>query len=647
MSYPINQKINPTMQPSMGLNQINTPQLQNVDAEKIHQGITQNSALKGVAGGSDDKPWLTPALTIPVWIAMALGMDKFNAKCRGKYEDSLVGKVEAWAEKTGNNSFFQSKPMKWVENTLTATNRKFMDKIVPKSKILTAIIHTPSEPTNNMVLMMKDSTFGEVKSDAITKLGEYTKDGKINLDKLGITAEEFEEIKKNPRKPENIKKLMQVCENSGDQFVEMKNIGKIPLSKKFSANKQAKYLSDFIPGLKKVLGRKVYFTEYSNKLKALDNGSKTWVGKKVPKFMLRLIEGLTNGTAGGKFAILMGAFFVADAIKKTIDAPNKNGEKRKTFAENFIYNEAMYLTMPLGLKLMHGAGGLQYIGVSKEKLDKFRTEKKAFDEKVLAGQYKDKAAYKAEVKRIKEIKAPDINILKSDKAGTKLAKGLKNIIYKPLTWAAKVLTTHLETFESFNPKGITKESTMMERFTQFITHGKARGVKWAVGGPTRFIVYLMLIAPFLGKIAAKGSHVVFGKPAKSVLDDDEPKEEKGQKQQPLPQAYPVAGTQVRPQVVSQTMRPAQQMQPSQNNMAYNQSAMTQRNNTMNVVMPNTTAQKPMNLPEAGRTYSYMPSAEGIKIKNGSDASYNPNSPQVQSLMGKADNAEKSANRYIK
>ncbi len=647
MSYPLNQKINPYNQPAMGLNSISAPQLQNVDADKIHQGITQNSALKGVASGHEDKPWLTPALTIPVWIGMALGMDEFNKRCRGGYKESLVGKVETWAEKVGNNKFFQSKPMKWIENTLTSANKKFMENIVPKSKILSAMIHTPSEPTNHMVLMMKDSTFGEVKSDAITKLGEYTKEGKINLDKLGLTAAEFEDIKKNPRNKKNIEKLMQVCENSGEQFVEIKNIGKIPWSKKFSSSKETKYISDFIPGIRNLLGRKVYFTEYANKLKALDNGSKTWVGKKVPKFMLRLIEGLTNGTAGGKIAILMGAYFVADAIKKTIDAPNKNGEKRKTFAENFIYNEAMYLTMPLGLKLMHGAGGLQYIGVKKENLEKFRAEKKVFDEKVLAGEYKDKAAYNAEVKRIKEIKAPDIKILKTDKAGTKWVKGLKNIIYKPLTWAAKVLTTHLETFESFNPKGITKESTMMEKIGQFFKNGKARGLKWVVGGPTRFIFYLFVIAPFLGKIAAKGSHIVFGKPAKSVLDEgkEEPKEQQQQAQ--LPVAMPVVGPQVRPQAVASQM---QQVKAPAHNMAYNQTAPVQRNNInmTNMYNQNVATQKSMiSTPEAGRTYSYVPSAEGIKIKNGSDASYNPDSPQVQSLLGKAESAEKAANRYIK
>lgn len=642
MSYPISQKLNPTaQQPSMGVNTplagVTAPQLQNID---IHQDVVQNSALRGVAGGSKDRPWLMPVIVLPTWAAMAIGMEKFNTNCRGEYKKSVVGKVEAWAEKTGENKFFKSKPMTWIEDRFASGNKWFKEKAVPKSKILTAIFTTPSEPNNQMVKMMKDSTFGEVRMDAIQKLGEYVKDGTDveNLKKIGLTADEFKKIKADPRDLENTKLLRKVCENAGDQSVTMQNMWKLP--KFMSKNGNPRYVTDFIPAIRKIFGREVHFTEYANKLQALDNTSKNWVGKKVPKMMLRLIEGLTNGTAGGKVAIFLGAIFVADAIKKTIDAPKGHGEKRKTFIENFVYNEAMYLTMPLGLSIMHGAGGLQYIGVSKENVEKFRAEQKLFNEKVKAGEIADQKLYKAEVKRIKEF-------LKPEYAKTKTAGFFKGIVYKPLSWAAKVLTVGLENFAPFNPKGITKETAdLLPRVGQWLKNGKARGLKWAAGGPMRFMVYLMLIAPFLGKVSVNISNAIFGKPTKSVLDegkeDEQPK--------PGPEIQPMTNQPTQPVAIQPSSQapqtlPAPQpvMQPVQAATTAAYSAQYPRENLLAAYkanQANTVGMMPNNNP----TRNYIPSDAPVRLqKTQKDQQQDAVAGQA---LGRADRAEMSASKYL-
>jgi len=659
MSYPINQKLNQTYQPTMGLNQ---PQLQNVDADKIQQGLTQNSALKGVAGGEEKNGWLTPALSVPVFIGMSLGMDKFNKACGGNYEDSLIGKSAQWAENVGNNKFFSSKPMKWLETTLTSGGNYFKTKIVPRSKILSAMINTPSEPTNRMVLMMKNGTIAEVASDAVQKLEEHLKNGAtLKLEGKVLTIEDMEKLSKEAHTMEGIDKIIKICEDQGSTIIKSKRIGKIPFSKKISG--EVKYLSEQkgMKWLGNILGREVNFTEYVNKMNAFKapKGT-TWLGKGVPKAMIRLVEGLTNGTAGGKIAILMAAYFVADAIKKTIDAPKGKGEKTKTFSENLIYNEAMYLTMPLGIKIMHSMGGLQYIGISKDKIDKFRAELTAFNDKVKAGGYTDKAAFKAEKTRIKNILTSDIDFLKGEKFSTRTGKIIRNIVNKPLQLAARILTVGLENFEAFNPKGINVKSSFGEKFEHFFKTGrfvlkeKTGGFKWAAGGPMRFLFYMFVIAPPLGKLGAKCSHLIFGRPTKSVLDEgkEEPKAEEAK--QPLP------------------IMPSGQFKPQQNvglaapqataNVANNQMASTLGGNLIdsykaNTVaapstsiateMVNTTQQKAVTTPqEPVRTY--VPSSEGVKVEHTNERKNQVglNAPDVQLVMNRADNMEKAANKFV-
>lgn len=641
MSYPVNQKVNTSVQPTMGVGQfsnINAPQLQNID---LQQDVVQKSALKGVASGKKDKPWLTPVLLIPSWLLMSIGMDKFNASCRGEYKDTSLYKMEKWGEKVGESKLFKSKPMQWLEKTLTSGNKKFMEKIVPKSKILSAMIHTPSEPELGMVKMMKDSTFGEVRMDAIQKLGEYTKEGTDleQLKKIGLTADEFKAIKDDPRKKENIEKLIEVCKNAGKEHQPTTNVLKIPWSAKLSKSGKPKYLSDFMPFLKKVIGRDVYFTEYANKLHALNNTtSKNWVAKRTPKFAIRLIEGLTNGTAGGKFAILLAALFVADAVKKTMDAPKGNGEKRKTFIENFVYNEAMYLTMPLGLKVMHGVGGLQYLGVSKENLEKFRAEQKTFNEAVKNGVYKDKNVYKAEVKRIK-------SILKPEYAKTGAGKFFKGILFKPLAWGAKVITVGLENFASFNPKGINKTSDIGKRIGHFFQRDKIRGLKDAAGYPVRFLLYLMVIAPFLGKVVVKISNAIFGKPTKSVLDEGKEDEKKAKEGQMMPNQIPAqpvvqaVGPVVPAKQIAQPQQVARPVQVKAPAASQNQNLLAPyQANQMN--KPNQLGVMPTNNP----TRRYIPSTEPVKIL------YTPKVEQQSAVAGaalnRADKAEKNASRYL-
>lgn len=658
MSYPINQKINPYSQTSMGVSGINNPQLQNVDTDTITQGIAQNSVLKGVSNSSEQDEsknmLITAGITVPVWAAMCLAMDKFNSKCGGTYDKSLVGRVGAWGERIGNKFSSVETFLKKVDSWKTS----FKTKIVPKSKILSAYFNTPAKPVNKMALTMSGGTSREIASDAVQKLEKHLKSGgTLNLIQDGKQITDSKQIEAYVKKlsetshtEEGVKNIIQLCEQQGlEGHTKGNQFGKIPFVK------GEKYLSDSIPFLKK-FDREIHFSEYANKLKSFNNGNTTHLGRVLPKGMLKVVEGLTNGTAGGKVAVLMGAYFVADAIKKTIDAPNENGEKRKTFAENLIYNVGWYVTMPIGMALMYRTGGLKYIGMSKDQVEAYRAKLDGFNKSVEAGKYgiNDKAKYisdKNELqKSLKEMLKGDLDSVKTDAVGTKASKFVKNLVYKPLKTAANFLTVGLESIKSYNPKGITKESGLLEKAEQFFTNGKAQGFKGTGGAVLRFGLFMFTIAPFLGKIAAKCSHIIFGKPAKSVLDEEKEPEKEQQltipQQDTPPHVLLSQSNTSQPQTQLPLVAPI--MQPAQRSMNLANSQIVSSDPQDNLVnmyqKTGPTVDRNMMTSQEKPVRRYIPSSEGVKyVEDDKESKMND---KVTALVSQSEKAEKLANKYI-
>lgn len=663
MSYPINQKINPYSQTSMGVNGINNPQLQDVNVDNVAQGITQNSVLKGVSGNEEEKDaWMTPVITLPVWAAMCLAMDKFNSKCGGEYDKSLVGRVGAWGEKIGNKFASVETFLKKIDSWKTS----FKTKIVPKSKILSAYFNTPAKPVNKMALTMSGGTSREIASDAVQKLEKHLKSGgTLNFIQDGKQITDVKQIEAYVKKlsetshtEDGVKNIIKLCEQQGlEGHTEIKKIGnlkKMPLIG--GLFKEDKYLSDIIPGLDKT-SRKIYFSEYANKLQSFNNGNTTHLGRVLPKGVLKVVEGLTNGTAGGKVAILMGAYFVADAIKKTIDAPNENGEKRKTFAENLIYNVGWYVTMPLGMALMYRTGGLKYIGMSKDQVEAYRAKLDGFNKSVEAGKYgiNDKAKYVTDKKELqkslKEMLKGDLNAPETASFGKKTGSFLKNLVYKPLKTAANFLTVGLESIKSYNPKGINKESGLLEKAGQFFTNGKAEKLKGVGGGVLRFGLFMFTIAPFLGKIAAKCSHIIFGKPAKSVLDEEKEPEKEQQltiPQQDTPPQALIAQSNTSSQPQAQQPLVAPMMQPAQKSMNLANSQIVSsdpQDNLVNMYQKTApTVERNMMTSQEKPVRRYIPSSEGVKYVE--DDKESQTDAKVTSLVTQSEKAEKLANKYI-
>lgn len=633
---------------AMGLN---TPQqLQNVNVDKV----VDKSALKGIKDDDDALfSWKTFLLSLPVTAAMVYGMDKFNAACKGEkgdYDTSLVGKINNFGEKVGKKVPFVDTVFRKIDSAVNW----FKTKVAPKTSVTSSFFNNPSMPESPSVSMMAMGTHAEIASEAAGKLKEYAERPGTVL--KGTTLDEVLKLADHntKRNMKNVERIMEICKAQGMDAVlkveKFGNIKSIPLLGRLF--KKDRYLSNILPqAAKDALSRKIHLSEYANKIQAIikPNGT-TEVGKRLSKLSLRLLEGLTNGTAGGKFAVFMGAYFIADAIKKTIHAPNKKGEKRKVFAENMISNVGMYMTMPLSIIIMHMFGGLQYLGMGKgakqtENLTKFRDGIEELNKNV---DNISKEAYKAKVKELKAIRVSELKFLKTDSIGQKALKVIKNIVYRPVMRFFNTAAVGLERIKPY-----TKDSGKVMKFVKNAWH-KTKG---GLGYPVRMGIFMMLVAPFFDKILAKGSHILFGRPMKSRLDEGKETDEAAQHPQPI-----IAPQQIGQSQPPSTMSPLQQNSNLANNQTdsfqrqnmvdmrnanagtnYIASEPVQRENLLDMYITQPTRPSMVSKPqEPLRTY--IPAEDGVQVVK-TDAE-KQQEEKLNSIINKADNAASRANKHL-
>lgn len=652
MSYPINQKITPYSQPATGLS---SQQLQDIDAEKIKQDVNQGIDNNPVTQIIKNDTVVKTGLTLGLWIATSQLMNKFNKACTTQVDgkENLLDKVRDFGDKIGEHKFFKSKEF---ENAV-GFGAKFKDFIrknfIDKSAVLRAFVDTPTKPKNAMATMMAKGTIAETATDAVQAFEKYAesaqKDAKdINkLKELGLTAEELEKISKEPHL--YIDKIIEVCKRKGTQeYVDLtKSKAFMPIFQPIK-NLSVKLLGENLYG--KTFGRRVYFSELANKLTALKgvkgNYGKTYLGKALPKTFLRTMEGLTNGTAGGKMMILMQAGFLADAVINTIKAPK--GEKFKTFTENLTQNLAMYLTIPVGIKLMHHLGGLKYIGMSKENVEKYRQSLAEFNKKAEAGAFMNKAEYDQAKTALKDMLKGDTKLLKAEGFGKNLWKGIKNIVHKPLKWGAGIVSVGLETKSGLLKPGASQMENVFRNFGSLFKRG--------AGFPVRFILAMMVFIPFFSNLAVKACHVIFGRPTKSVLDEG--KENENAKETKAPQTIAIPQQQT-PQQPASVMQPLQQ----NINLANNQFTPVQRENLVDMYHADSDNRQMIPIqrenlldmhktgPTSPRVVStpqepvrtYVPSSDGVIIDPNANRKQDA---KVSAALRKADIAEKVANQYI-
>lgn len=271
--------------------------------------------------------------------------------------------------------------------------------------------------------------------------------------------------------------------------------------------------------------------------------------------------------------------------------------------------------------------------------------------------YKDSSAIKEAEEKIMKTLADHENLLKGEAT---FKGGIKEAIYTSFKWAAKALTVGLEAKSKLIPKNVSCFKSRMINWSYYLKKG--------AGYPVRFIFFGFVIAQFFSKLAARGSHLIFGRPKHStILDDEESKDEKPPEHklpapvkgqpgfplksqsatpavQPSAPAKPVANIKqpAQPVVTQNISQPHPVIQPMAQPVqapAYNLNTPVQQRQVMNPAPYN---QKTM-IASQEPPRTYIPSPVGVKIDRRKEQQENQ---EANAALIKANKAEKMVSHVL-
>lgn len=493
--------------------EVNDKLPQNVQNFDTREALDNSGAVKAVKNKDTDP--VTMGLTGVIWLGLANLSQFLNNNLAQDYDKTWFGKVSKFCEKISSKT--TEGKIQQAKNSVS----KFADKFE-----ITSCLKHPTHVENSMAKSQGRGIFGQVTSDISSMLKTYRKFGgdgseqKIIdlLQGTGKTASNADEA---------LEILDKILDNSsakdyGDLKTVAKNMQKIG-DTKISVDKLAtinipftnKKLFD-VPNIS-FLKRKGSFHELANKLNVVANDNlleaagKSNLSKTMPKRLFAAYEGLTNGGAGGKIMIGLQAMAIAQALKAAMDAPE--GEKVSTFMENMANDFSFFLAMPLQVGTSHTLGGLKYIGLGKEKgvastlsksdaIKQYKGMIENLNKQVDAGTI-SKIDYQKEVKNIK-----------------KFFKGDTKWYQKPFKAFGSFISTGLkaETIKPYIDKNATGFGAKLGN--------KIRSTFHTIKGPgfgsvLRFGVGMFVVGSLVSKVLVKASHLVFGRPTKSILDEEQ------------------------------------------------------------------------------------------------------------------------------
>ncbi len=542
---------------------------------------------------------MVTALTIPTYAGFYAAQHYANKALHKDYDKTYLSKMGKWGDSVAESGLYKNTIGK-VSQFFRSTGGWINEKVIQKSNILRAFT-TPARAEWEMARSQSAGARGFSALDITMLMDDFVNAKTAGLPKNATAAEiaaardaishkyfgfdsaKLLEIKSNPVSKESTEMLhsaLQRAASTGERIQIKKLFGFLPQ-----------------PGF---LNRDVPFQELLNKHKAMNsscNSAKSGLGKLLPKLPLSGLEGSTCGAFGGKLVILLGAIFMAQAMNESRKA--EKGDKIKRFAEELVSLVSFLVTIPLAAITMYGIGGLKYTGMSKEQVKAYHTALDELNKKNLAGGFANKEAWKKAVKDVKKMSAnPTKNTF------------LK-IVHAPFRFIGKALGIGLDFVKPY--KHATEAKTFGESASRFAS--KAGGFTKAYGGGiSRIIIGMMVLMPFFSNIAVKGSHLIFGKPKKSILDEgkeETPKESNPQMSKPnSPQAA---------QFTHPTARPAMNNKSNALNLHYPQGNLvdfTKRNalNNGSISAAGLSASadtKKTAQPEITRTY--IPSDEPVQI----------------------------------
>ncbi len=626
------------------------------------QGVQDNYVSNRVKKIEYD--WLTFPIGVGAWYGICKGMDYFNNKlCDREYMDTPFGKIGAWGDKVSNNyfnsSFAKSDFGQGLHKFLGDTKNFINDKIIGKSKVLTAMKTTPTSPENKMAVMQAKGLLGWHSGEVDSLIPSFLEKSEVaeQLERYGMKKDDVKTLKQDLKglsKKERLArleaeefKLFGVHSEDALKAAKIKAMGfksvddytRIAGTKgeKFLENAEEVFeaLKNADPKMKinrwvgegrfswvtKLMGREISFRELANKYRVvgIQNPHTTKLGRGLSQSLGWLLEGATNRFAGGKFAAILQAGILAQMVVSALKADGP-GEKVKTFIERGVNDFSYVFAAPLAIMAMHRVGGMKYAGMTPEQVANYRAQLKIFNAKADAKAFANKTEYKNAKKQLKEL-------LKGD---TK--NGFFTRMCKKIGQAINIGN------EKINPY-LSKSDNNLNFFRKM-----GKWTKNAAGYPVRLGLAMFVLMPFISSTVTKTSNAIFGKPKNSVLDedaeDDATKNENVNAQLAQLRQDAIA----RQQASQQHQMMAQQYQnaPRMDMLTkykQGQNGRTVVNNTTNINNNYVGAQQPTQQKDPEPIRTYIPSPIGVQVAM-------PNIDPANAALQRSMNAEQEALRML-
>ncbi len=675
----------------------------NVNPELLKENVQDTYVANRVASTTDDPKGMmwTAGLTLPVWFAIAKGMDKYAEHCRGDYEKTIPGKIGAWgdrvADRLGKNKFTSSIG-KGFKSVKTFCN----EKIVKNSKILSAFCNTPSQAELPMVKdqmrgmlgfsatdwdQVAENFFRETHyADDLAAYGASADEIKNYKGKIGklpkaqqaaeLQKAEFELLKKysrgnnsflNGALPTDAAARAELLKNAKAYEFGLKDFKEFELIKKdrtnyihriiestHNANKNmysiAYEAKPTLMGKAKrfLFGRKVYGSEFANKM-ASSIGNETLtpemakvlkdtgLDKKIPKSSL------------GKFMAKINNVILEGATNRVA------GGKLVAIMQAWFLAEAIYKSA----KAEGGAG--EKAKTFAERLVELvamfacippalmlmhrigglqyagMSKKDVQDYRDALAKHNEKAM-KHQFANKAEWKASKKDLKKM------LNKDVKNPITKLAKWVGRVVTVGLEQIRPYDKKdiGVMKNGVKVYRKgviekLKDLFRHPKFGIKQMAGYPMRIILGMMVIMPFFSKLAVKGCHAIVGRPKHSVLDEREEAAEDVKEQLSTSQQLQTPQAAQKPQ---QTLPNGRSYIPSSQGVQQLQNGKSQTN-LLNGYQNNNASSTNTSSKSTEPLRNYVPSPVGVQVNQNEDTT------DADRAMRMAELAEQQALQTLK
>lgn len=483
--------------------------------------------------------WASVPIGVGMWLGICKGMDYFNNKlCSKDYMETPFGKLGAWGDRVSdgyfNSSFAKSEAGQSFHSFLRRTKNYINEKIIGKNKVLTAIKTTPTSPEHSMVVAQAKGLLGLHNMEIQDLIPSFIEKSEVadQLERYGMKKDEIAAVKKalkGKKKAERLRlleqeefKLFGVKDADALKAAKIRALGFKDVAHYESIAKGNKFLQhskEVFEALKNAdpnmhitrcqgegkfgwfrklfFRRNITFKELANKyiVAGIDNPHKTKLGRGLSKGFGWFLEGMTNRFAGGKFVAIMQAMFLAEAAVATLNATGAS-DKVKTFIERNVNAFSYVFAAPLAIMAMHRVGGMKYAGMTPEQVAKFREELAIFNEKVDAGVFKNKDAYKAAKKQLTDMLQGDTK------------NGFFTKMFKKIGQFINIGNEKIKPYKSLS-------SNNMNFFRKL-----GYWTKNAAGYPLRFGLAMFVLMPFVASATTKISNFIFGKPKNSVLDED-------------------------------------------------------------------------------------------------------------------------------